>query len=149
MSETNAKYFRVRSLWSGLCVVGCRKVSLGDCDVFLEEEFPLFEHYRGECFLRDGPALVLLACKQGHVAFVVKPSIFVVQNIKNTSGTDGVQETVGRTRLEMEITWPQHIAATGLQRSKIEQATVQDKIEANRLLQQTGQEGKPSARPHL
>ena len=28
---------------------------------------------RGECYLGDGRALVLLACKRGHVAFVVKP----------------------------------------------------------------------------
>ena len=35
-----------------------------------------------------------------------------------------------------EHTGPQHSAATGLERSKIEQATVQDMIEASRLLQQ-------------
>ena len=30
---------------------------------------------RGECYLRDGPALVLLACRQGHVTSVIKPII--------------------------------------------------------------------------
>ena len=39
-----------------------------------------------------------------------------------------------------EQTGPQHSAATGLQRSRIEQATVQDIIEANRLLQQVKKE---------
>ena len=37
---------------------------------FLEEEIRLLGHMRGGCYLRDGLALVLLAC---HVAFVVKP----------------------------------------------------------------------------
>ena len=43
-----------------------------------------------------------------------------------------------------EQTGPQHIAATGRQRSRIEQATVQDIIDANRLLQQVKREsGQP------
>ena len=39
-----------------------------------------------------------------------------------------------------EQTGPQHSAATGLQRSRIEQATVQDMMEANRLLQHAKKE---------
>ena len=39
---------------------------------FPKEEFQLLGHSRGGCCLRDGPALVLLASTQDHVAFVVK-----------------------------------------------------------------------------
>ena len=39
---------------------------------FPKEEFQLLGHSRGGCYLRDGPALVLLASTQDHVAFVVK-----------------------------------------------------------------------------
>ena len=38
-----------------------------------EEQFQLFGHSLGGRNLRDEPPLVLLACKQGHVAFVNKP----------------------------------------------------------------------------
>ena len=47
-----------------------------------------------------------------------------------------------------EQTGPQHSTATGLQRSGIEQATVQDMIEANRLFQQV-KEGSGQAIPSL
>ena len=43
-----------------------------------------------------------------------------------------------------EPTGPQHSAATGLQRSRIEQATVQDMIEANRRLQQVKKDSFPT-----
>ena len=39
--------------------------------VYPEEEFKLLEHSHGGCHLRDEPAQVRLACKQGHVAFFV------------------------------------------------------------------------------
>ena len=39
---------------------------------FPKEEFQLLGHSRGGCCLRDGPALVLLASTQDHVAFIVK-----------------------------------------------------------------------------
>ena len=41
-----------------------------------------------------------------------------------------------------EQTGPQHSAAAGLQRSGVEQATVQDMTEANRLLQQVKKKKK-------
>ena len=41
--------------------------------VFLEEEFKPFGFSRGECYLTDGPALVLPACQQAHDVPVVKP----------------------------------------------------------------------------
>ena len=47
---------------------------------------------------------------------------------------------LGGSGWKCEQTGPQHSAATGLQRSRIEQATVQDIIEANRLLQQVKKE---------
>ena len=52
---------------------------------------------------------------------------------------------LGRT---CEQTGPQYSAAIGLQRSRIEQATVQDMIEANRLLPE-GQERKWTSHTHL
>ena len=45
-----------------------------------------------------------------------------------------------------EKTRPQHSGATGLQRSRIKQATVQDMIEANRLLQQVKKENGQATR---
>ena len=45
-----------------------------------------------------------------------------------------------------EQTGPQYSAATGLQRSRIEQATVQDMIEANRLLRQVKKESGQATR---
>ena len=41
---------------------------------FLEEECCLLGHSRGERHLRDAAPLVLLACKQDHVAFRRNPS---------------------------------------------------------------------------
>ena len=39
-----------------------------------KEECNLLGHSCRECYLRDGPALVLLACNQGHVVFVISLS---------------------------------------------------------------------------
>ena len=52
----------------------------------------------------------------------------------------------GRTGWKCEQTGPQHSAATGLQRSRIEQAGVQDMIGANRLLQQLKKESGQAIR---
>ena len=60
------------------------------------------------------------------------------------------QEQTELTRLLGGLWWtceptgPQHSAATGLQRSRIEQATVQDMIEANRRLQQFKKDSFPT-----
>ena len=47
---------------------------------------------------------------------------------------------------QCEQTGPQHSAATGLQRSRIDQGTVQDMIEANRLFQQVKKESGQAIR---
>ena len=51
-----------------------------------------------------------------------------------------LRSLLGDLGWKCELTGPEHSAATGLQRSRIEQATVQDMIEANRLLQQVKKE---------
>ena len=57
-----------------------------------------------------------------------------------------LRRLLGGLGWKSEQTDPQHSAATGLQRSRVQQDTVQDMIEANRLLQQIKRESGQAIR---
>ena len=66
---------------------------------FPDLEFQLFWRWRGECHVRDGPALVLRACTQGHVAFVVKP----LKKIRKIAMRRHSQEKASRQKVTRHV----------------------------------------------
>ena len=69
----------------------------------LLEEFQPFGH--GQCYMRDGQALVELACKPGHAAFVVMP-------IKKYRRDTFLDCTVSVCVAHLSQPWPRHVASS-------------------------------------